>query len=292
MRRRSYFERVARVPVPGTPSLAPPRSMGRRWEPRQQMEEPGSNELRPAARGRTTIPAPVKAPMPMPAAAPAASPETPTAPEVNSPAAVPEPSSEIAMPQPSRKPTERPRPQPPALAALPLPPERPIREETWPRELHVPQIGPSPTAGEAEVHEIRSQNPTRGAAASESPVLVPEKPLESPPARPQRTSAEAFRPETAPALPAPTAGPRLRERTFVERVLEPPAGTAAVLTVSIGSIEVVITPPPAAAPPAPPPSRFPPIAPQPASHPSGGRGGMAPGTLARGFVSRFGFRQE
>jgi hypothetical protein len=223
MRRSSYLERVARVPIPGTASLAPPRFAGRRWEARQPLEPPAGEELRPVVRASAPVAADAR----------------------------------------------------PAIASLaPVSPALPNRPRV---EAETPRVEPQ------AIHTQRA------------PVLIPAVPIpsrspEQAAVKPRRTSDEPFHLETPSSAPPSAPGP-----FAIPRAVERPIEMAAAVTpaVRIGSIEVVITPPPqTAASPAPTAPQINPVAvAQPhAFSPAQAGGALRP--LSRGFVSSFGFRQE
>jgi hypothetical protein len=147
------------------------------------------------------------------------------------------------------------------------------------------------TPGELEVPGLEPQAENGDVTVLGTAVPVPPETPAPVAVKPRRTSNDSLRPRKPTAIPPVTEAPSLIERVIEhkERIVERPALPAPLSppSVRIGSIEVVITPPPAAAaPPMHPPAVGPP------AYPSAARPGTAPRPLARGFVSAFGFRQE
>jgi hypothetical protein len=289
MHGRTYFERVARVPVAGTPILSPPRAPGRRWEPVQEIEAPVAAAAARTVRERTPGPPTAEMAAGPPSMSPAVS-EPPTLQE-HSPAipVSPIPGEPVAKTQPPAVSADRARQEPISpLAVPPLEhrrPDQPPQPELPRREFAFPVMDRETTVGRTPPQAATSISL---APAGETPARIPVAPMEPVVSKPPRASHESVRPPMpAPAPPPAPLTPPITPRHLIEHVLEAPAGTMAKAeppAIRIGSIEVVIQSP---QPPSPPPA-WPPVA-QPASH---AQSGMASGSLSRGFVSRYGFRQE
>jgi hypothetical protein len=282
MRGVSYFERAARAHPLGAARLAPPRSSGRRWEPRQQIEEPEGESIRRGGR------APAPSPQPPPEGAPVA------------PAASPGPPSatleavwrlDIASDAPTEPGPRVPSARPPDGVTL-----RPGRSESL-----GPRSNPKPPP--LASYEVRQRFHSEALDSPETPEISPTRDIvpqvqtptvpradPAPPLLTRRTNALGPRrkPEEASGLQIEPGARRSHARESVtERAVAAPPSPTPSPSIRIGSIEVVITPP---APTAPPQVNAP-VIPHLAPH-SPARIGAATRSLSKGFVSPFGFRQE
>jgi hypothetical protein len=278
----SYFERAARAHPLEAARLAPPRSSGRRWEPRQQIEQPAGESIHRG--GRAPAPSPQPPPEGAPVA-PAALPGPPAAtleavwrPDIASDAPT-EPVHRVPTAKSPDDVTLRPG-RSEFLGPRSNPKPAPLASYEARRQFHNEAPDSPETREISPTRDIVPQAQTPGVPSADTapPLLVRPTDVLGPRQKPE----EASGPQIEPGARRSHA-----RESVTERPVAAPPNPAPSPSIRIGSIEVVITPP---APTAPPQVNAP-VIPHLASQ-SPARMRAATRSLSKGFVSPFGFRQE